>query len=143
MTDDSNQHSLFPGNDSPDPIDETYLNQQARRITESDIRRVTDRADEIRSKFSRHNPLGRLLEDGHLMISIVRDYWRGHYRRIPRWALSAIVFALLYALDPLDIIPDLVPGIGYVDDVAVISMCLVMVERELRVYANWKNFRSS
>ena len=62
MTDDSNQHSLFPGNDSPDPIDETYLNQQARRITESDIRRVTDRADEIRSR-----------------IVCVSAWWRWHW----------------------------------------------------------------
>ena len=39
-------------------------------------------------------------------------------------AKKQIVAALSYALDPVDIIPDYVPGVGYLDDIYCINLCL-------------------
>ena len=51
------------------------------------------------------------------MFSMLRDYWNGSYRDIPWKSIAAVAGALLYVMNPLDFIPDLIVGIGFVDDV--------------------------
>ena len=46
------------------------------------------------------------------MFSLIRDYWYGHYRAIPWKSIAAVAGALLYVLNPLDLIPDLIFGFG-------------------------------
>ena len=84
-------------------------------------------------------PLGRFLSDGKLMLSIVRDYVRGSYRQVPWWSVAAVTAALLYVLNPLDLVPDFLPGFGYIDDAAVVAACLRLVEKDLRKYREWRD----
>jgi len=68
----------------------------------------------------------------------VRDYWEGNYQKIPYLSIGAIVFALLYTLNPFDLIPDVIPFIGQVDDATVVAVCLMMVEQDLHQYRQWQ-----
>lgn len=38
-----------------------------------------------------------------------------------------IIVDLLYVLSPLDLIPDFIPIIGYIDDAMVVAACLALV----------------
>lgn len=113
---------------------EDELRQSARRITEDDVQRVLDKQADIERKFADDGPLARFVTDAKIMFSIVRDYANGSYRRIPFWTIAAIVAALLYVLSPVDLIPDFIPVVGYVDDALVVAACLAMVEQDLRTY---------
>jgi uncharacterized membrane protein YkvA (DUF1232 family) len=126
----------------PEGIDKKFVRRGAQKVTDRDIKKVTERADDIRKKFSRGGPLRRFLEDLELLLSIVRDYWSGTYRKIPYWAVGAIVFALLYVLNPVDLIPDVIPFVGLLDDAAVVAVCLTMVEQELHDYKQWKESKA-
>ncbi len=42
----------------------------------------------------------------------------------PIWVKAAIIGALGYFIFPLDAIPDILPGIGYVDDLAMMTLLL-------------------
>ena len=114
------------------------LNAGAKRVTDKELKDVIDKADEIQKKFDANGPLGRFIADVKLMISLIQDYWNCKYRQIPYWSIAAIVAALLYVLNPFDLIPDVIPGIGLLDDVAVVSACLSLVEKDLHDYENWK-----
>jgi uncharacterized membrane protein YkvA (DUF1232 family) len=48
------------------------------------------------------------------------------------------VFALLYILNPIDIIPDVIPIFGYLDDVMVFGFCLDFVEADLEKYGQMR-----
>jgi uncharacterized membrane protein YkvA (DUF1232 family) len=100
-----------------------------------DIRRVNERADDIEDKLPK---LRQWMEQGRLMLSLVKDYVTGAYREVPYWAISATALALLYVLNPVDILPDLIPGIGYPDDATVVAFCLKLMERELDKYKTWR-----
>ena len=50
---------------------------------------------------------------------------------------------VLYVLNPLDLIPDLIFGFGLVDDAGVVALCLKLVESDLHRYAAWKELHSS
>lgn len=106
----------------------------ARGIDEDDVRRVVERAEEITRRFTKRGPLARFLEDGRLFVSLIRDYWTGRYRAVPFGTLAAVTFTLLYVLNPLDLVPDVLPFIGQLDDAAVFSAALLLVEKDLRRY---------
>ena len=119
-------------------IDPDYVEEGARSVTEADLDTVVQRAEAIEERFRGDGPLGRLVEDGRLLLSLVRDARHGRYRAVPVWTLSATGFALLYVLNPFDLIPDALPLIGLLDDAAVISACLSLVEQDLRDYQAWR-----
>lgn len=106
----------------------------ARGVDERDVRRVVERADDITRRFKKRGPLARFLDDGRLFVSLVRDYWSGRYRQVPFGTLAAVAFTLLYVLNPLDLVPDVLPFVGQLDDAAVFSAALLLVEQDLRRY---------
>jgi uncharacterized membrane protein YkvA (DUF1232 family) len=110
----------------------------ATRVTPKDLETAVRKADRIESKVKGVGPLSRFLADVKLLLAVIRDYWKGRYREIPFWTIAAIVVALLYVLNPFDIIPDVVPVFGYLDDVAVIAACLTLVRQDLIKYEIWR-----
>jgi len=46
---------------------------------------------------------------------------------LPPWARARIIGALGYFVLPLDAIPDIVPGAGYVDDLGVLALAFLTV----------------
>lgn len=73
-----------------------------------------------------------------LMMSLVRNYVKKEYTEVPLTSMIAIVVALLYFLSPIDLIPDSVPGAGYIDDAVVVSGCLALVRTDLEDYRIWR-----
>ncbi len=45
----------------------------------------------------------------------------------PRWAGLAIIGALAYFISPFDTVPDMIPGIGYADDLGVLTAAVATV----------------
>lgn len=50
-------------------------------------------------------------------------------RFTPVWVRALVAAALVYLLNPLDAIPDALPGIGLVDDLAVLALTLERLSR--------------
>lgn len=119
------------------PIQQQFVRKQASDITDGDIEKVVDKSEEIKRRFGSRGPLRRFIDDGRLLVSMVRDYWSRRYRQVPIGTIGAAVFTLLYVLDPLDLMPDMLPIIGQIDDAAVVAACLVLLEHDLRTYATW------
>lgn len=86
----------------------------------------------------RHNILYRLLEDFNLLVSLIKDYWSGRYRKIPYYSLAIILFMILYIISPFDLIPDYILGIGQIDDALILFLCLYLLEKDLLKYREWK-----
>jgi uncharacterized membrane protein YkvA (DUF1232 family) len=72
------------------------------------------------------------------MVSLVKSYVQKEYTDIPIGSVIAMVSALIYFASPIDLIPDNVPVIGYVDDMAVITVCLKMVQSDIDEYLEWR-----
>jgi len=118
--------------------DEEFIKEGAESVTPKDIETVDERSEDIKRKFSARGPLKRFIEDGKVLTALVKDWRTGKYRQALYGTIAAVVFGLIYVFNPLDIIPDVLPLIGAVDDAAVIGALLMLVERDLKKYRSWK-----
>ncbi len=121
-----------------DKINEDYVRKEANKSRPEDITETLDNQEEIDRKMSTAGVLKKYTELGKLMVNMLKDYKLGIYRDIPWFTIASIVFALLYVLNPLDIIPDFIPGFGYVDDASVLALALRFIESDLHKYLDWK-----
>ena len=76
----------------------------------------------------------KLINAVKLLSEMLRDYIKGEYKQVPWRMLLSIVAALLYVINPLDIIPDFIPGIGWLDDIAVIGLVISGMSHDLKDY---------
>jgi uncharacterized membrane protein YkvA (DUF1232 family) len=51
--------------------------------------------------------------------------------RVPKRAKWLLGLALGYALSPIDLIPDFIPVVGYLDDVLIVSALLWLAKRSI------------
>jgi uncharacterized membrane protein YkvA (DUF1232 family) len=121
------------------PINEEYVSENAQKITEEDIEKVVKDSQKIKSKFETNARFENYIDEGKTMLSLIKDFWKKDYTSIPWYAMTAIVFSLLYVLNPMDLSPDYIPFIGYVDDVTVFSFALTLVNKDLKAYKLWKS----
>jgi len=96
-----------------------------------------------RKRSARGGLIKGLREDLGLLQAMCVAWWRGEYRQVSRPALVAAVAGLLYFLSPLDAIPDWIPGLGFVDDLAVLSWIVRKWSGELQAFQAWRDSQSA
>jgi len=91
---------------------------------------------EIENKIPRL--LKEIWEDIKMMIYMITDYIKGNYKDVNWKTIAAVTGAIIYFLSPLDLIPDFIPIVGYLDDLTVIKIALNMVKDDFDKYKEWK-----
>ena len=81
--------------------------------------------------------LADLADDAMTLTAMVKDYAAGSYREVPQKSIFAAAAALLYILNPIDLIPDIVPGLGLMDDAAVLTMVVKAIQSDVHAYRGW------
>ncbi len=125
--------SLFSKDDAKE-----QLSKKQEEFEEKDVDVVIEQEEKIKSKFENKGKLHRYIDDVKILFSLIRDYANGSYREVPFNIIAAIGGALLYVLSPIDLIPDFIPVVGYLDDAAVVAFCLNLIEKDLISYKVWK-----
>jgi len=70
---------------------------------------------------------------------MLNSYIKKQYTEIPIGSIIAILGALLYFVAPIDLIPDIFPGVGYLDDAAMVGAALLLVKSDLDEYMEWRD----
>jgi len=96
------------------------LARKARSVNWKDVK-----AAPVKEKFF---ALGRLLQ----------AYATGRYRQIPWKTMVLVVAALIYFINPLDFIPDLLPLTGLTDDFAVLVYVYQSLGSEMDKFLTWE-----
>jgi uncharacterized membrane protein YkvA (DUF1232 family) len=72
------------------------------------------------------------------MLRLIRAYYRGDYRTVPMTTLLIIIAAVIYVVNPLDLIPDWVPGLGFLDDAFIVAFAVRRTQRTLDDFMAWE-----
>jgi uncharacterized membrane protein YkvA (DUF1232 family) len=73
---------------------------------------------------------------------LARAYALGHYREIPWKTMLVLLGAVIYFVNPLDLIPDMVPFAGLTDDVAVLVWVYNSMGNEIEKFQAWESSRA-
>ena len=77
-----------------------------------------------------------LWKDIKLLYSMISDVVRGRYK-LPYRTIAAVAFTLMYFVNPFDLIPDIIPVVGYIDDAFIVSLCIKFIGTDLEKYRKW------
>jgi len=79
------------------------------------------------------------LEKLDVMIKMLSD----HEWRLPESDAARVLNALAYFCEPEDLIPDHIPGLGFLDDAIMIELVVDELRHEIQAYEDFCNFRQS
>lgn len=70
-----------------------------------------------------------------LFSEMIKAYIQGTYRKIPTKTLIKILAVLAYFVSPFDFIPDVLPLIGFTDDLALVLWLFNSIKQEVDEFA--------
>jgi curved DNA-binding protein CbpA len=78
------------------------------------------------------------LKNVRVLYSLFKDTVNGKYK-LPPASVAMIGGGLLYFILPTDLIPDFIPVIGYLDDLAVLTTIMNALNTEIKEYRVWRD----
>ncbi len=114
------------------------LDKRQKRFTKKDLDNIFSKEEKLEQTFTTQQRLKVHFEDFRMLFSMLRDYASKKYTHAPWYIISAIGAALLYVISPLDLIPDFIPFVGFLDDATVLALCLNLVHKDIMLYKEWK-----
>jgi uncharacterized membrane protein YkvA (DUF1232 family) len=110
-----------------------YFNISPEKISDTNL----GFSEEVRDYRYRSTDFRKSWHYFGLLFSMLLDFFKGRYP-LPKKTALLIVFAFLYLISPVDIVPDVFPLIGLVDDVAVLAFAFNFIKGDLENYRDWK-----
>jgi uncharacterized membrane protein YkvA (DUF1232 family) len=117
----------------------SHLLRHAAEIAPADVTALLARAAEMRRRAAddgRTRPT--LRHDVELALALLRDHAAGSIPHVPYRTIGLLAAALYYYLDPVDVIPDFVPGVGTADDALVLAYAYEEGADGVHRYRAWR-----
>lgn len=111
--------------------------QTVSRMAPEDI--VAAAKEQLQSIFDESTPgfIRERIQKLRLLIRMLTDLeWR-----LPHEEASRVLNALAYFTEPEDLIPDHIPGVGFLDDAIMIELVIRELEHEIEAYRDFCDFR--
>ncbi len=105
------------------------------------VRRVVEQA--LTKAYRNRRWLLGVWVDLLALCRLVAAWSRGEYRPLPWKSLVLALAGILYFLNPLDISPDVIPGIGFLDDAGILALVVNSIRDDLRQFLKWEATGSS
>ncbi len=87
--------------------------------------------------------LGDAVADLPVMVSMVRSYATKEYTVVSPKVIAALVSTFLYLVKRKDLIPDNIPILGHLDDIAIAAVALKLSEPELKAFREWQDAKKA
>lgn len=120
---------------------EETLGEFADKVGEEDVKETLGKEDELKKLFRNVKVLAKYFNDLCEILELLRDRATGVYKETPWATIAALTGALIYVLSPIDLLLDIIPIIGFLDDAVVIGLAIKLAQPDLEKYRTWKAAR--
>jgi len=115
------------------------VRKRARDKEESEVTQAAHRLLEEMCQGALPEFIEQRLQKLQQMLEMLED---------PEWALAGadrkrVVEALAYFAEPEDLIPDSIPGLGYLDDALMVELVVQELRHEIAAYGDFCEYRAS
>lgn len=123
---------------SDTPVDPSGFKGQAERLAKDPtaIARLLETAS--KKAQTQAERISQVRSDFAKLMRMLGSYAKGDYRKVPWTSLVTGLLAVMYFVNPMDLIPDFILGTGYLDDASVIAFCLNGLRKDLAEYVRWE-----
>ena len=100
---------------------------------------VSELLDQVFLKIGETTELFYKVQDSMIALTrMLRAWMQGDYKNISTKSIIAVVAALIYFVNPLDLIPDFIPIIGQIDDIFILGYLIKMLNKEIERFMVWE-----
>ncbi|MBK6765186.1 MAG: DUF1232 domain-containing protein [bacterium] len=117
-----------------------WFEEKKNAVTKEDVEKAVDKAETGINKLLNSGKayVVKLGMQAKLLWEMLRASVKNEFD-IPWATVASITATLLYLISPIDVMPDFIPGLGFLDDALVIALCLSLIRVDLKRYAAHKN----
>lgn len=91
------------------------------------------------SKREDDRPLSNEVKDKFkTLLRLIRALYKKEYKDFPWGSLVKATATIIYLVSPLDVIPDVLPFVGMMDDFALISWTIGSLSDDIKNFENWE-----
>lgn len=133
-----------PAPEGPDGIEGSRSWRSARRnaidLADDPERATTllERASDRLRTAGGSLRLADVMDDLEAALRMARLRVRGEYPGLRTERLVLLFAALLYLVNPMDVVPDVIPGAGFIDDGAILAWTLAKLREEVDRFRSWE-----
>lgn len=96
------------------------------------------KAREKINKKSVMDSLGSYVDDLKTLMRLLTAWISRKYTNVHTQTIVYTVLAVVYFVTPTDFVPDFVLGLGFVDDIAVLSWVLEKIKEDVKNFKEWE-----
>ncbi|MBR0131377.1 MAG: DUF1232 domain-containing protein [Firmicutes bacterium] len=103
-----------------------------------DTGKIDELLEKAEKKLQEVPTIGSAMSDLPVMLQMIKSYITKEYNVVSPKVVASMVSSLLYIVTGKDLIPDSIPVLGQLDDIAVIAVALKINEKELADFRAWR-----
>ncbi|MBN1804749.1 MAG: DUF1232 domain-containing protein [Sedimentisphaerales bacterium] len=125
------------------PTEEEHrqLGRDKRRAREyvNDRQKAAQLVREAIEKANRNKgALKKLWNKLTTLFRLMKAWARGEYKDVSMKTILLVIAAIIYFVNPFDVVPDFITGVGFVDDAAVTFFVITAIQHDLDKFLKWE-----
>lgn len=116
------------------------IEKENKEVTPEKVDEVIVHEKEIERKNKKlnKNHFEKLYMQVKLALQMVKDYKAKRYTEVPWRSIGLISIGILYFLNPMDLMPDIIPILGLTDDAIAFAAIFKSLQSDLKLYCEWR-----
>ena len=95
--------------------------------------------DALNKAYRNRAQLKSVWEDLMAVCRMMKAWSKGDSQSVPWKTIVLSLATIIYFLNPFDVAPDFIPGIGYLDDAVVLGFVVNSIKKELDKFLRWES----
>jgi len=95
--------------------------------------------DALNKAYRNRHQLKSVWADLMAVLRMLRAWSKGEYQSLPWKTIVLSLATVIYFLNPFDVAPDFIPGVGYLDDALVLGFVVNSIKKELEKFLRWES----
>lgn len=108
-------------------------------IIAEDKQKTSNLLDKAEAKAKNYyHKISSFKEDLFALFRLLRYWQKGIYTNVPWRTIIMSIAGILYFLNPFDLIMDLTPIVGFLDDATVIGFVMASIKKDIDKFREWE-----